>query len=175
MAKRKYRRYYKRKGVWCSNIKTITTQTYTAAPNSSFFTKIDLCVNPAQTDSSVSQSYVVKNITFNWQNEVPTTTGWSTIEALTGYIMYVPQGMDVTETYPNFHPEYIMGCRFYGSPENEQTGAAGIRNPLSIRSRLARRLQTGDKIVFLLVGMNNGSTNVNVDFNGLLRWWTKAN
>lgn len=90
--------------------------------------------------------------------------------------MYVPQGMSVTVDYPQQHPEYIMAYRFIGSPENESTAAAsGVRNPLRIRSRLARKLQTGDSIIFLLVGVNTGTANLDVDIHGLVRWWTKAN
>lgn len=175
MAKtKKVRRYYK-KSKWSSNIKTITNQVVTAPSNASFFYKVDLCKNPAQSDNTVSQIYTVKNITFNWQSEITSATGWASVESLVGYIMYVPQGMTVTETYPNYHPEYIMGCRFYGSAEYEASGTAGIRNPLSIKTRLARRLNTGDSIVFLLVGSNTAETSTLLTFNGLLRWWTKAN
>ena len=90
--------------------------------------------------------------------------------------MYVPQGMTITVDYPKQHPEYIMGMRFYGSPEYENSSIGSMRNPLSIRTRLARRLQTGDKIIFLLLGQNTNTSNVlNLQINGVLRWNTKAN
>jgi len=171
---RKSIRKYRRRTRWSSNIKEINAAAI-ATSQGAWSGSETLATNPAQDVLGVSQVYTVKNFDINFTIEASGTDSRASIEGVTAYIMYVPQGMTITETYPNYHPEYIMGCRFYGSPENEQTGAAGIRNPLSIRSRLARRLQTGDKIVFLLVGTNSGTTNVTIDFNGLLRWWTKAN
>lgn len=175
MARRRYRRYRRRSGRWAPNITNLLSSITTVA-NSNFFGTIDLATNPAQTNQTVSQTYTVKRIELTLQLETPTSSGWSTIENATGYIMYVPQGMTVTVDYPQQHPEYIMAYRYIGSPENESTAAAsGVRNALRIRSRLARKLQTGDSIIFLLVGVNTGTVNQDVDVHGLVRWWTKAN
>jgi len=63
--------------------------------------------------------------------------------------------MTVTETYPNYHPEYIMAMRFYGSPETESTAyPTAFKAIYKIKTRLSRRLQTGDSIQFLLIGFN---------------------
>lgn len=176
MAKKyRRRRYYRSKGRWSANIKPLASQAITATANTSFFATSDLCQNPAQSENTVSQQYTVKNIEISSELEVDGNGAWNNIESLIAYVMYVPQGMLVTETYPSFHPEYIMAMRFIGSPEIDNAQNGPGRNPLKIRTRLARRLQTGDKVILLITGLNQGSTTVNLSYNGLIRWWTKAN
>lgn len=164
---------YRSKGRWSSNIKTLTSQDIIATANSSFFSTSDLCANPIQVESSVSQQYTVKNIELSYEIEA---NNFYYIEGLTAYIMYVPQGMTITETYPNQHPEYIMAYRFLGSPNRDDNpNDMPTRLPSRIKTRLARRLQTGDKIVLLVVGLNEYNQQQTLKFNGLIRWWTKAN
>lgn len=177
MAKSYKKKIYKRsRGRWSSNIKTLTAQSINLAAESSFYSVSELCNNPAQSDNSVSQQYTVKNIELSFEID---SIAPNIIEGLTGYIMYVPQGMTVTETYPNQHPEYIMAYRFYGSPnydnDNTTTSTSVGRLPSKIKTRLARRLQTGDKVILLIVGYNQMTTAQAIRFNGLVRWWTKAN
>lgn len=173
----KRRRYYRSKGRWSANIKPLVDQSIQAAANSSFYGTIDLCQNPAQTDSTVSQQYTVKNVELNSEIEFDSNNSSGSqaqIESLIAYIMYVPQGMVVTETYSSFHPEYILAMRFLGSPNSDTAGPG--RNPLRIKTRLARRLQTGDKIILLVTGFNQNTSNTStLKFNGLIRWWTKSN
>lgn len=169
--KKVIKKYYRPRGKWSANIKTLTAQTINANASSSFFSTSDLCANPIQVESTVSQQYTVKNIELSYEIE---TDNFYYIEGLTAYIMYVPQGMTITETYPNQHPEYIMAYRFLGSP-NRDEGTTPNRLPSRIKTRLARRLQTGDKIVLLIVGLNEYNSAQTLKFNGLIRWWTKAN
>lgn len=184
MARKYYkRRYYRRKGRWSANIKTITDDQFESPAHSSFFHGYTLCENPVQTDATVSQQYTVKNIELSYEIETPRTnnvaSGSSYIEGLIAYVMFVPQGMTVTEIYPNTHPEYIMAYKFLGSPNVETTGnndtVSPGRNPLKIKTRMARRLQTGDSVILLLVGTNNSSSATNLSMSGIVRWWTKAN
>lgn len=180
MAKKRVRRYRRAKGRWSANIKKLTTQTITASGSSDFYASTDLCQNPVQNESSVSQQYTVKNVELSFEFELQSgQTNYTEIEGIVCYIMYVPQGMTVDNNYPNYHPEYIMAMRFLGSPNLETgTGAApqqAGRNPLRIKTRLARRLQTGDKIILYINGTNNTTTTTTLNFNGLIRWWTKAN
>lgn len=181
MAKyQRFRKYSRRnRGRWSANIATIQPTTVNAPANSSFYNYITLCENPVQINTTVSQQYTVKNVEFSYQIEASTNSNGVNVEGLSCYIMYVPQGMTITETYPNNHPEYIMAYRFLGSPDIERPNDTGFntpgRLPPKIRTRLARRLQTGDSIIFLLTGLNNTSSNSGVIIDGLVRWWTKAN
>lgn len=177
MAKTKRgKKYYRPKGKWSANIATLTNQLINATPGT-FYSTSDLTTNPIQTSSTVSQQYTVKNIEVSYEIDLAgNTQGIQEIEGLTSYIMYVPQGMPVTETYPNNHPEYIMAYRFLGSPNFESGTTTVGRNPLKIRTRLARRLQTGDKVILLVTGSNSNNTNTyQLQYNGIVRWWTKAN
>lgn len=180
MAKRSYKkRYYRRKGRWSANIKTITNNTINIPANSTFYGTQDLCTNPIQTDTTVSQQYTVKNIEFTFEIEMFSNNVAASVECLIGYVMYVPQGYTVTETLPGTHPEWIMAYKFIGSPTIDDTQSnvpiQNTRLPVKIKTRMARRLQTGDKVIFLITGSNsyNGVGQLNV--NGLIRWWTKAN
>lgn len=169
MARRSQKRkYFYRKGRWSANIKDISSFNNISS-DSSFYITSDLCLNPPQNDSSVSQQYTVKNVefSFTFESNLP-----ESIEGLSGYIMFVPQGMTVTEVYPNLHPEYIMACRFLGNPSSDLDI---YRNPIKIKTRLSRRLQTGDKIIFLLKGGTDAVENIQLVSRGLVRWWTKAN
>lgn len=171
------RRYYRSKGRWSANIKTLTSRQISVPSNTSFYAIEQLCQNPAQVDTTVSQQYTVKNIELNYELECGAGLQ-PFIEGLVAYIVYVPQGMTVTETYPNFHPEYIMAMRFLGSPNADDTASGNQqpgRNPLRIKTRLSRRLQTGDSVQLLIIGRNGGTSAGNLDFNGIVRWWTKAN
>lgn len=170
----KKRRYYRRKGRWSANIKTLTNKGFEVPAGDSFFIVENLCENPPQVDTTVSQQYTVKNIELTYEMEA---SGNDALEGITAYIIYVPQGMTVTETYPNQHPEYIMAYRFLGSPDLSSTSGSEVigRNPVRVKTRMARRLQTGDKIILLITGTSSAGINLNLNFNGLVRWWTKAN
>lgn len=183
MARKYYKkRYYRSKGKWSANIKTFKEETITAVAGQSFFSFITLCRNPVQSDTTVSQQYTVKNIELSYEIDTSGNDG-ITIESLTVYIMYVPQGMTVTENYPNEHPEYIMAYRFRGQADIEQPSGSAVIAPVStpgrlpsfIKTRMARRLQTGDKVIMLITGNNESISNSTIYFNGLVRWWTKAN
>lgn len=180
MAKRSYKkRYYRRKGRWSANIKTITNNTINIPANSTFYGTQDLCTNPAQTDSTVSQQYTVKNIELTFELEMNNVNAAANVESLVGYIMYVPQGYTITETIPGTHPEWIMAYKFIGSPTIDDTSnnypIQNPRLPVRLKTRMARRLQTGDKIIFIITGSSSATSTSQLTVNGLIRWWTKAN
>lgn len=176
MAKYRRRRYrYKNKGKWSVNISEINNEEITALPGN-FSGTTTLTTNPAQTNTTVSQIYTVKNFEINF-----TIDGLNAValEGITCYIMYVPQGMNVSELYHIQHPEYIMTYKFLGSPTPEGSGETGnsfqYYQPFRIKTRMARRLQTGDSIILFIKGYNQSTTNHAFNISGLIRWWTKAN
>jgi hypothetical protein len=170
-SKKTIKKYY-RKSRWSANIRNIG-HPISAPIASTFYSHLSLCENPIQTDNTVSQQYTVKNIELSIMIE-SSENDLAQIESLVTYIMYVPQGYVITETLPNNHPEWIMAYRYLGSPKLD---ANAYVNPLKIKTRMARRLQTGDKIIFLLVGDNQKTTGspVGLGVHGMVRWWTKAN
>lgn len=172
MAKRRYRRLRKRSR-WAPNIVEINNS-YTAQ-SGSFSNQIDLAMSPEQTSNIVTQIYTVKNfdITFT----IESSTHWS-LEAVTAYIIFVPQGMNVTDNYPMLHPEYIMNYKYLGSPTGIGTStSAEVQQfqPFKVRTRLSRKLNTGDKIMLFIRGFNEASSSLTYTLSGIVRWWTKAN
>lgn len=130
-------------------------------------------MNPGQNDNTVSQKYTVKNIEFTYSVETDiSNNAKENLENISSYIMYVPEGMIVTETYPNSHPEYIMAYRYQGSIFSD----VNVVVLPKIKTRLARTLNTGDKIICLTTGSNTlTSAALPISIKGLVRWWTKAN
>ena len=181
MARRRRSRRSYRKGRWSANIKQIAYQDTTDLNDGQFFSSLTICANPVQSDNTVSQQYTVKNIQLALTVETNQLNIIEYIENLCGYIIYVPQGMTITSDYPFQHPEYIMAYKFYGSPAPEYSGNGATNMyskvyPLRVRTRLARRLQTGDSVVFMLTGRGEVNTEAkDLQINGLVRWWTKAN
>ena len=158
------------KGRWSANIKNLNT-TNTIPANTTQGDAIDLCENPAQTATTISQQYTVKNIELSVYIEAAVTP--AVVEDIEHYIMYVPQGMQLTANYNLDHPEYIMAYYYQGNPTNDSTN---LGYKLKLKSRLARRLQTGDKIIyFYKVKNEDTATEYQISVRGLVRWWTKAN
>lgn len=181
MARRRYRKYYKRKsGRWAPNIEKVSANLI--CTSGEWSQPADLAVNPVQVTTGVSQTFTVKNIEISFTIESPDGFNPNLIEAVTAYIMYVPQGMSVTSSYYAEHPEYVMAYKYLGSPNGKvfneivPTGQEIQQyQPIKIRSRLSRKLQTGDKIILYIQGSNESQTNQNLTIAGIVRWWTKAN
>ena len=82
-----------------------------------------LAFNPTQVNTAVSQVFTVKNVevSFYIDSDAQNT---SAVEDIAAYIMFVPQGMNITVDYNIQHPEYIMAYKFLGSPSPD-TGNGG--------------------------------------------------
>lgn len=177
MARRRYRKYfrYPRKR-WSPNIQRINLTEF--PPGGNFFNSQTLAQNPAQYQgggnaTSVSQTYTVKNIELTISAE---SSSPAQINNLEYYIIYVPQGYAIGRNLPLEHPEWVMAYRYVGSPisYNGNSANSSLAQPPKIISRLSRKLQTGDSIIFFYCGTSSqDSTSVVVQ--GLCRWWTRAN
>lgn len=168
--KRTRRRFYK-KGQWSANIQEFSS-TNNVNPGI-FILDSTLATNPSQNVLGVSQKYTVKNIEISFILKSDTIQNITALDDLAVYIMFVPQGMTITNSINTDHPEYIMAYKFYG------TGFAdnGSQNyqPIKVKSRLSRTLNTGDKLICLIKGKNSLTTNNSLQISGITRWWTKAN
>lgn len=167
---RRVRRYRRKSGKWSSNIQTIESD-ISFLPGG-FFTVTDLCKNPVQSQTSVSQQYTVKNIEFSYKVELNNIDENRDVEMLQIYVVYVPQGFSVSDELIEQHPEWVMAYQFVGNPDSDSVQRY---QPRKIKTRLARRLQTGDSIAFLVVGNNNSNSSIGASIGGIVRWWTKAN
>jgi len=174
MAKSKRsRRRYKR-ARWSANIQELLNTNISASAGT-WSATTTLATNPTQNTLGVSQIYTCKNFAVDFTIE--SDNHWS-IEGLTAYIMFVPQGMNVAPTYNLDHPEYIMTYKYLGSPTGTGTSTtAEVQQyqPFRVRTRLSRKLNTGDSVILFLKGLNQGSSTLSVNLSGVIRWWTKAN
>lgn len=171
MARRYRRRRYFKKAKWCPNLQDILNTSINAA-SGRFSGTTTLTTNPNNSNSTVSQIYTVKNIeiTFTIENQDLNRT----FDGIAAYIMFVPQGMNVSNDYHLNHPEYIMAYKYLGNPLNENNSGQQFQ-PIRVRSRLSRKLNTGDSIILYIAGQNNNTANSVLYLSGLIRWWTKAN
>lgn len=170
------KRYYKKSGRWSSNIQEISTSVVNADPGANFVS-YTLATNPVQDITTTSQVFTTKNfdISFTLESNANSTVQPANVEDMTAYVMYVPQGMNVTSSYNNQHPEYVLNYKYYGSPS---TDSAQQFQPYKLRTRLARKLNTGDSIILFLKYNWQSTTGVSgtvFEIHGVVRWWTKAN
>lgn len=166
--------YKKRKEKWSPNINEFSSN-ITFPGNSVTVFDTTICTNPIQNSTIVPQIFTVKNIEITFYCE-GSVVGTKNIDDLCAYIMFIPQGYQITENTNIEHPEWILNYKFLGSTyvEDNTEKIFNYTIPFRVKSRLSRRLNTGDKVVLLLKGSNSGSV-VTVQFHGLMRWWTKAN
>lgn len=173
MARSTRRKYYKRKVArWSPNIQEFSGNE--TVENGVFKFIDDIASNPTQEPILVSQVYTVKNVELTFTIDINNTTP-SYIENLAAYIMYVPQGIEPTKDYNLQHPEYILAYKFIGSPAVDNAAIGQQYQPIRVRTRLARKLQTGDSIILFVKGTNQGTNSYLLEYHGLARFWTKAN
>lgn len=185
MAKYRRRRYgFKRRiGKWSPNIDQII-DSFAVTNNGQFGYATTLAVNPTTTSStSISQVFTVKNIDASFVFEANDQI--NTLEGITFFLMYVPQGYNEQQSdLPQQHPEWVMNYKFIGSPSYEQPVEGTLNyqssqqyQPTKVRTRLSRKLNTGDRIVLFVQGYRQGTqtTAINITMSGLVRWWTRSN
>lgn len=174
---RKYSRYNRRK-TWSSRISNIRgAQSVTA--NNNLIVYYDLCKNPEQSESSVSNKFTVKNVHLQLElaHSATANSDPSQIENLQAYIVYIPQGYagEAPSEYANIpfaHPEWIMTYRYIGSCQPDTPYYPSLK----MFSRLSRKLDTGDRITLIILGNNTSSQYSNtVSYQGLVKYNTKAN
>lgn len=175
MAKYRRRRYRRRSSRWSPNIVKIAN--LLMATSGEFFNYEDLAVNPIQTTTGISQRFTVKNVELAFSLHAGNIST-PVIESVTAYVMYVPQGYTVTSTLYADHPEWIMAYKFLGQPYYETSidGALGQQfQPYKIRTRLSRKLDTGDRLILFIQGSNESENIQEYKIDGIVRWWSKAN
>ena len=171
----RYRKYSRRGKVsWAPNFIRLDNQVFTATSNAISGQVINLVRNNTTNTTGTPNIFTVKNVEVSLDIEAA-ASALETVEGISYFIMYAPQDINITEDYPIDHPEYIMAYRFYGSPSGEGSGTIGVRNPVRVKTRLARKLNTGDRIILLLNVNNVGTTNAVMSYSGVCKFVTKAN
>ena len=58
---------------------------------------------------------------------------------------------------------------------NYSSGEMQQFQPIRMRTRLSRKLQTGDSVILFVQGSNSLSSTTSYNIDGIVRWWSKAN
>ena len=181
MARYRRRRFYKKRTSYSPNITRIGPNSFNIPAQSRDIGIVTLIENQVYDPNRSNNIITVKNpelsIEFNANN--------SLIESCTAYILFIPEGYNVTLDTPYQHPEWIMAYKFFGSPDLDRNTTDNTSTftyneyakPIQrIKTRLSRKLNTGDRIVLLVEGTNLSQNNAyTMQYQGLLRWFTKAN
>lgn len=176
MARKSYRRRYRKSGKWSSNISTILDQ-YSTVSAGEFKIPIVLAKNSSTNSSStITQTYTVKNFELTALCEI-TNSNTDVFENMVVYIMYLPEVLDpnnLPTNFPQLHPEYVMTYKYIGSPHLDSTQNF---QPIRVKSRLARKLNSGDRVIAFFQGYRTGTSTsaMPINISGLVRYWTKAN
>lgn len=142
-------------------------RTYIEVPaNTSFTMQHEITQN--STASSTPTPSIVKVGNFQVKMYISCVPSEATVERimyyLRAYIMFVPEGVTVTGAWMNQHPEYILAkggkasSAFTHATAINQAGTEVPYNSakalvnLQFSSRLKRNLNTGDKIMLVLIG-----------------------
>ena len=176
MARRRYRRYRRKFGKWSANIQRIGPNSYNIPSQTRDIGLVTLVTNESYSDTRGNNILRVKNVEATIEFEYPMASGMSNsvVQSCTYYLLFVPEGYNVTVDTPIQHPEWIMAYRFTGSPsgENTQSGNNNYSKPsYKIKSRLCRNLNTGDRVVLLIEATNISTSTQTIQYQGLVRWW----
>lgn len=175
---RRYRKYSRRRHIWSSRI-TNLSGSQSAGAGQQFVIYYNLCQNPAQTNTTISQKYTVKNVHLQLNFNNDTTSTNQTLKNFQAFICYIPQGYVPTGVpgqyadVPYDHPEWIMAHRYLGTPGSNTS--SGWNSTFTLRSRLARKLDTGDRVVVIILGNNTSTASYTVNYSGVVKYVTKSN
>lgn len=182
---RYYRRRYTRtivrapKKRWASNIIELSG-TPERDTNGQFSYYKTLAVN--KSEGSAPSPVIVKTGNFKVQFDLNINVAASGLVDCKAFILYLPQGMlsepyNYTNLYPVIanHPEWIIAWR---QLDFGNANAAGTIDTSVVKfsSRLKRNLNTGDTVIFALLGTGDftGITYA-ANIKGLAQLWTCAN
>lgn len=177
MARYTKKRIYKKKARYSPNIARIGPSSFNIATESRDIGITTLVENQEYDPNRANSIITVKNVELSIEFDATT----SLIESCTAYIMFIPEGYTTTLDTPIQHPEWIMAYKFFGSPNFDVNSTSNTYTDTNkyvnrIRTRLSRRLNTGDRIILLVEGTNTSNQNAYpMQYQGLVRWWTKAN
>ena len=176
MARYRRRRFYRKKARYSPNILRIGPNSYNISAQSRDISVLTLIENQAYDSSRSNNIITIKNPEISIDFDASSTY----IESCTAYIMFIPEGYTTNINTPTQHPEWIMAYKFFGSPNFEVDNNSNLYPTVKyvnrVKSRLSRKLNTGDRIVLLVEASNRDSSIArSIQYQGLCRWWTKAN
>lgn len=183
---RRYRRTIIRapKKKWASNFKDVNMETAnTSGVAADVFVYKDLAENKSEATSPTP--VIIKTGNFKVQGDYYVTnnsTEYTQGHSPTGmlYIVYMPEGImpnspASAQNILQNHPEWIMGWRTIDFDTISIAGGESVAvTKVSLTSRLKRNLNSGDKVICLVLIQNLPATTT-FSARGMCQFWTCAN
>jgi hypothetical protein len=138
------------------------------AANSTTGGSVDLLTVPADSQTSMT----VRSFTTDLYIEMVTGQVSASLEKAQFYVMFLPEGHNVTPNLPFQHPEWILSYTYQGTPSSDtETIGYNIRR----RSKKVRKLKPGDSIFLFASAENSTSGTWNINVSGLIKYFVKMN
>lgn len=154
-------------GGYISVLKDIN-EDITLPGNSTTGGSVDLLTVPIDSQASMT----VRSFTTDLVIQMKANQTYSQYEKVQHFLMFLPEGHNVTPNLPFQHPEWILSYSYQGSPPAEdQTIGFNFRK----RSRKTRKLRPGDKIFLFTLGQNEASGSIVINVSGLVKYFSKMN
>lgn len=173
--RKRYTRVVKPRKRWATNL--VQEQTNVQATAQGNAGVVELVVNSLQ--AATPTPVIIKTGNFKLQFEYQFTSvpsGTVNGASMNAFVVYAPEGIVLDSyancsAYVNAHPEYIMGIKSIDIGRVD-----GNTNVTTMSSRLKRNLNSGDRIVLIVLGkLAAGSTgNLNGYINILGQYWTTS-
>lgn len=179
-------RYYRRRRTivrapkkrWASNVLPMDGN-IVRDNNGQFHYTLDLAKNNSEGTSPAP--VIIKTGNFRVQFDVNINVAATGLIAARAFVIYVPQGLLSTADYPNIqtlvnnHPEWIMTWRQLDFGNANAAGSVDT-SVVKFSSRLKRNLNTGDRIVFAIIGEGDFTgIQYAATIRGMTQFWTCAN
>jgi hypothetical protein len=141
----------------------------TLPSNSTSSDIIELVKNETNATSNLTVKNFTTSLIAEMNNREATNVG---VERLSYYVMFLPEGYNVTVNLPFIHPEWVLNYSYQGSvyADNQPLGFNIKRN-----SRKIRKLRPGDRIVLLTLALNQDTTEQNIRVYGVIKYLSKRN
>lgn len=124
-------------------------------------------------DSTETSNLTVRGFNMSLYAEMSSNTVTnSNIEKVQYFIMFIPEGYNVTANLPFTHPEWILNYQFQGTPYNDnQPLGYNIR----VNSKRVRKLRPGDQIALYTLATSEQAADQNMAIKGLIKYLSKRN
>jgi hypothetical protein len=124
-------------------------------------------------DSSETSNLTVRGFNMSLYAEIPNSaTSDNLIEKVQWFIMFIPEGYNVTVNLPFTHPEWILNYKFQGNPNGD---AQPLGYNLRVNSKKVRKLRPGDQIALYALATSERASESSMAIKGLIKYLSKRN
>lgn len=124
-------------------------------------------------DSTETSNLTVRGFNMSLYAEmISSSANSSLIEKVEFFIMFIPEGYNVSVNLPFTHPEWILNYQFQGTPNGDsQPPGYNIR----VNSKRVRKLRPGDQIALFTLATSEQAAETGIIIKGLIKYLSKRN